>query len=173
MRSGKHPILVTKGAEEGVRRVYEEAQERMQWLEELVGKAEKIIEQNKAQISRRPHDPKMLGTAELNAELMEYNPMSPPSIQNYERDRLIMGYSHSGVKESQKTLDELNKAIIVRDHDWQESSLKQTNTNIFDGLASDSIFGQNIPMINKEGSGISPNVKPQPRKNLKKFLSDI
>ena len=90
MRSGKHPMLVTKGAEEGVRRVYEEAQERMQWLEDLVGKAENIIEQNKAYISRRPLDPKMLGTAELNAELMEYNPMSPPSLQNYERDRLIM-----------------------------------------------------------------------------------
>ena len=118
MRSGKHPMQVTKGAEEGVRRVYEEAQERIQWLEELVGKAEKIIEQNKLQISKMPQDQKMLGTAELNAELMEYNPMSPPSIQNYERDRLMMAYNQSGMKESQKTLDELNKAIIVRDHDW-------------------------------------------------------
>ena len=72
----------------------------MQWLEELVGTAEKIIESNKIEISIRPRDPKMLGTAELNAELMLYNPMSPPSLLNYERDRLNMGYSNSGVKES-------------------------------------------------------------------------
>ena len=62
----------------------------MQWLEELVGKAEKIIEQNKAKVSMTSHVTKMLGTAELNAELMEYNPMSPASLQNYERDRLMM-----------------------------------------------------------------------------------
>ena len=83
-------MLVTKGAEEGVRRVYEEAQERMQWLEELVGLAEKIIEQNKAKVSKTSLVTKMLGTAELNAELMEYNPMSPASLQNYERDRFMM-----------------------------------------------------------------------------------
>ena len=57
MRAGKHPMRVTKGAEEGVRRVYEEAQERVQWLEELVGKAEKIVESYKAKISVRPQDP--------------------------------------------------------------------------------------------------------------------
>ena len=100
MRAGKHPMRVTKGAEEGVRRVYEEAQERVQWLEELVGKAENIVESNKALRSVTPQDPKMLGTAEINAELMQYNPRSPPSMLNYERDRLNMGFSNSGVKES-------------------------------------------------------------------------